>query len=219
MTTRDVATAAEGLVPLEPAPRSPREALARLLAGNRRWVNGEPRHPHQATSRRRSVAAGQAPFAAVLTCIDSRVPPELLFDQGLGDVLVIRTAGQAVDRVALGSLEFGPDELRVPLVFVLGHERCGAVTAAIAAIRQHRGRAPGHIQHVVDALRPAYTLAVRQPIREGGDLVDTMVRAQTRLTVAQLRRDHLLAERLRRGALAVVGGRYDLDTGRVEVIA
>ncbi|HLZ38345.1 MAG TPA: carbonic anhydrase [Mycobacteriales bacterium] len=104
-------------------------------------------------------------------------------------------------------------------MFVLGHELCGAVTAAIAAIRQHHGRAPGHIQHVVDALRPAYTLAVRQPIREGGDLVDNMVRAQTRLTVAQLRRDHLLAERLRRGALGVVGGRYDLDTGRVEVIA
>ena len=93
------------------------------------------------------------------------------------------------------------------------------MTAAVTAIRRHHGRAPGHIQHVVDALRPAYSLAVRQPLHQGGNLVDNMVRAQTRLTVAQLRRDHLLAERLRTGALAVVGGRYDLDTGRVEVIA
>lgn len=162
VTTRGLAAAAETDVPLEPAPRNPSEALARLLAGNRRWVNGEPRNPHQAAGRRRRVAARQAPFAAVFSCIDSRVPPELLFDQGLGDILVVRTAGQAVDGVALGSVEFGPDELRVPLVFVLGHERCGAVTAAITAIRQHRGHAPGHIQQVVDALRPAYTEATRQ---------------------------------------------------------
>jgi carbonic anhydrase len=215
VTTRGLAAAAETDAALEAAPRTPSEALARLLAGNRRWVNGEPRNPHQAAGQRRRVAARQAPFAAVFSCIDSRVPPELLFDQGLGDILVVRTAGQAVDEVALGSVEFGADELHVPLVFVLGHERCGAVTAAITAIRQHRGHAPGHIQQVVDALRPAYTEATRQ----SGDLVDNMVRAQTRLTVARLRRDGLLAERLRGGALAVVGGRYDLDTGLVEVIA
>lgn len=203
VTTRDVATAAEDLVPLEPAPRSPREALARLMAGNRRWLNGEPRHPHQAVSRASTPASRRSCCSTRVSATSSSSGPR----------------GRLVDDVTLGSVEFGPDELRVPLVFLLGHERCGAVTAAITAIRQHHGRAPGHIQHVVDALRPAYTLAVRQPTRKGGDLVDNMGRAQTRLTVAQLRRDHLLAERLRRGALGVVGGRYDLDTGRVEVIA
>jgi carbonic anhydrase len=112
-------------------------------------------------------------------------------------------------------VEFGPSELHTPLIVVLGHERCGAVIATIDAIEHHGGRAPGHLQAVVDALRPAYQVAAGQP----GDLVDNTVRAQTRLTVARLTADPLLAGRIRGGALAVVGGRYDLDTGRVDLIA
>jgi carbonic anhydrase len=127
----------------------------------------------------------------------------------------VRTGAQAVDDVALGSVEFGPSELHTPLIVVLGRERCGAVIATIDAIEHHRGRAPGHIQAVVDALRPAYQVAAGQP----GDVVDNMVRAQTRLTVARLKADPLLVGRIRSGALAVVGCRYDLDTGRVDLIA
>ena len=199
----------------ESRPAKPREALRLLLAGNRRWVTGRVRHPHQSIARREAVAAGQSPFAVVFSCIDSRVPPELVFDRGLGDLFVVRTGAHTVDDVVLGSVEFGPAELGTGLIVVLGHSRCGAVIAAIEAIEHHGGQAPGHLQAVVDALRPAYNAAVNQ----SGDLVDNMVRAQTRLTVRQLMVDSLFADRIRCGELAVVGGRYDLDTGRVDLIA
>ncbi|GII25109.1 carbonic anhydrase [Planosporangium mesophilum] len=199
----------------EPWPAGPRDALALLLEGNRRWVSGCPRHPHQSIARREAVAAGQSPFAVVFSCIDSRVPPELVFDRGLGDLFVVRTGGQSVDDVVLGSIEFGPAEFDTGLIMVLGHTRCGAVAATIEAVEDHAGRAPGHIQAVVDALRPAYEIAVRQP----GDVVDNTVRAQTALTVARLKADDQLADRARAGALVVVGGRYDLDSGRVELVA
>jgi carbonic anhydrase len=215
LTTLVSPTTAVAEASVEGRPANPREALQLLVAGNRRWISGCVRHPHQSTARRAVVAAGQSPFAVVFSCIDSRVPPELVFDRGLGDIFIVRTGAQAVDDVALGSVEFGPNELDTPLIVVLGHERCGAVIATIDAIQHHGGRAPGHIQAVVDALRPAYEVAATQP----GDIVDTMVRAQTTLTVARLKADPLLTGRIRSGALAVVGGRYDLGTGRVDLIA
>jgi carbonic anhydrase len=198
----------------ESRPKTGQQALGLLLAGNRRWVTGRVRHPHQSIRRRMSLTQSQSPFAVVFSCIDSRVPPELVFDRGLGDVFVIRTGAQTVDDVALGSVEFGPEETGTPLILVLGHQRCGAVIAAIDVIQNH-GHAPGHIQAVVDALRPAYNVAIHQ----SGDLVDNMVRAQTKLTVALFKRDPVLAERVHAGELMIVGGRYGLDTGGVEIIA
>ena len=190
-------------------PAVAKDPLGLLLAGNRRWVAGRARHPHSSVARRRRVAAGQDPFAVVFTCIDSRVPPELVFDRGLGDLFVVRTGAHVVDDAVLGSVEFGPAELGTPLVFVLGHERCGAVIAAIDAFSHHGGHAPGHLQAVVDALGPAYQAAAGRP----GDQVENTVRAQTRLTVALLRSDPLLRD------VRVLGGRYDLDTGQVELVA
>jgi carbonic anhydrase len=190
----------------------PRAALRILMAGNLRWAGGRPRHPRQSVRWREHVARHQAPFATVVSCIDSRVPPEMVFDAGLGDLFAVRTGAQTLDeRVVLGSIEFGPVNYpTAKLIFVLGHQDCGAVSAAIKVI-QSGGRAPGHIQAVVDALRPAYRIARRQP----GDLLDNMIRAQTRLTVERLRRDAVL----RKLDLLIVGGRYDLYTGRVEIIA
>jgi carbonic anhydrase len=193
---------------------SPRAALRMLMEGNRRWVRGAARHPSQTIQRRRRLAKGQNPFAVIFSCIDSRVPPEIVFDRGLGDLFVTRTGAQTADGVALGSVGFGPDELGTPLIFVLGHQSCGAVIAAIESIRTNTP-APGHVQAVVDALRPAYAVAVHQ----SGDLVDNMVRAQTKLTVAQLKKEPGLAEKIRAGRLMIVGGRYSLTTGRVEIIA
>ncbi len=198
----------------ESRPTTGQHALGLLLAGNRRWVTGRVRHPHQSIRRRMSLTQSQSPFAVVFSCIDSRVPPELVFDRGLGDMFVIRTGAQTVDDVTLGSVEFGPEENGTPLILVLGHQRCGAVIAAINAIQNH-GHAPGHIQAVVDALKPAYNVAIHQ----SGDLVDNMVRAQTKLTVALLKSDPVLAERVHAGELMIVGGRYSLDTGGVEIIA
>lgn len=194
----------------------PHVTLKTLLEGNQRWVRGELEHPHQTIERRKEVAAHQDPVAVVFSCIDSRVPPEIVFDCGIGDLFVIRTGGEALDDlVVLGSLEFGPSGYSsTRLVIVLGHQRCGAIIAAIESIQAHVP-APGHIQAIVDALRPAYHAAVGQP----GDLVENMVRAQVRLTVAALRADPLLAELVRSQGLLVVGGRYDLESGAVEIIA
>jgi carbonic anhydrase len=194
---------------------TPSRALKLLIDGNRRWVRGNVTHPHQSVARRRVLRHEQHPFATVVSCIDSRVPPELVFDRGIGDLAVIRTGAQVLDEgVVLGSVEFTPDHLGTPLIVVMGHQRCGAVKAAIETI-ESGGTAPGHIQAIVDALRPAYDVAIKQR----GDLVDNMVRAQTKLAVRQLRSDPLIKKFISQGKLKVVGGYYSLDTGAVSIIA
>jgi carbonic anhydrase len=191
-------------------PIGPQAGLRVLMAGNRRWVLGRAKHPRQSPWWREHLAYDQMPFATVISCIDSRVPPELVFDCGLGEILVIRTAAQTLDpQVVLGSIEFGPTYLdSARLMFVLGHQRCSAVEKAIYYISTRR-RAPGHIQAVVDALRPAYHVAKRQR----GDLVENMVRAQIRLTVEQLKQDPSLCNQL------IVGGRYAMSSGVINIIA
>jgi carbonic anhydrase len=193
----------------QPVP-GPAAALRVLMAGNQRWVRGKATHPQQSPAWRQSLAGHQDPFATVISCIDSRVPPEIVFDCGLGEMFVIRTGAQTLDdQVVLGSIEFGPVNYdSAKLMFVLGHQNCGAAKAAIEFIESGR-QAPGHIKAVVDALRPAYRVAQPQP----GDLVDNMVRAQIRLTVRQLKQDPLLSN------LMIVGGYYELASGVIDVIA
>ena len=192
------------------------EALKTLLEGNERWMRGELEHPRQTVERRLEVADHQEPFAVIFSCIDSRVPPEIIFDCGLGDLFVIRTGGEALDdMVVLGSPEFGPSGYAsARLILVLGHQRCGAITAAIESI-QTGVPAPGHITAIVDALRPAYDAAVGQP----GDLVENMVQAQVQLTVTALRSDPLLTQLVTDDGLMIVGARYDLESGAVDLIA
>ena len=194
----------------------PEEALRLLMEGNRRWSRGRPRHPHQSIPWRWHVARRQDPFATVFSCVDSRVPPEIVFDRGIGDMFTIRTGAQALDEgVVLGSIEFGPyNYCSARLMFVLGHQQCGAIAAAIEVI-ESGCRAPGHIQAVVDALKPAYYVAKPQP----GCLIDNMTRAQTRLTVQRLKRDPLLRELINTSGLKIVGGYYYLRSGLVEIIA
>ncbi len=193
---------------------TPSRALKLLVDGNKRWANSRLTHPYQTVARRRALGHQQHPFATVVSCIDSRVPPEIVFDRGIGDLAVVRTGAQVLDEgVVLGSVEFAPDRLATPLMLVMGHQRCGAVKAAIEVI-ETGATAPGHIQAVVDALRPAYAVAVGQR----GDLVENMVRAQTRLTVTQLRNDPLIKEFISQGKLRVVGGYYSLETGAVSII-
>lgn len=195
-------------------PTTPAAAFTRLMDGNGRWVSGALQHPDRDPDRRQFVAQEQEPFAAILSCIDSRVPPELLFDTGLGDLYVMRTGGEAVEPVVTGSVEYGPMTSGTPLVMVLGHQRCGAVKAAHASIRDGKPL-PGNLQAIAKALRPAY----EQAVREGGaDPVETMARAQVKLTATDLRSNHDLAPLVNKGALAVVGAYYSLDTGKVEVL-
>jgi carbonic anhydrase len=193
----------------------PGDALSELMRGNERWVNGDLIHPHQTVARREETADHQNPFAVVFSCIDSRVPPEIVFDRGIGDLFVIRTGAQVLDRsIVLGSIEFGPNGYNSQLIVVLGHTKCGAITAAIEVF-EGGPPPPGHIGAVVNALRPAYLVAKPEP----GDLVDNMVRAQVKLTVAELKGDPLLAKLMAEKGLQIVGGHYDLFTGVVDIIA
>jgi carbonic anhydrase len=195
---------------------APADVLRDLLAGNERWVAGQARHPRQSPDWRERLAIGQEPLATVLTCIDSRVPPELLFDCGLGEMFVIRTGAQMIDDgIVLASAQFGPVSCAVTrLILVLGHSGCGAVAAAIPVLGGG-GRAPGRVQALVDALRPAYAEA----LRESGDLAANMIRAQTRLTVGRLERDPVLRELADDGGLLIAGGHYDLASGAVTLLS
>lgn len=184
-------------------------AQQKLLAGNKRYVEASLSHTNQTAQRRAEVAKGQKPFAAIVTCSDSRVPPEILFDQGLGDLFVIRLAGNIVDDAALASLEYAVEHLGVKYIMVLGHERCGAVEATIKGGKPH-----GHMGSLTKAIQPAVDKAKDQP----GDLVDNAVKANVALAVQQLKGSApVLEESVKKGELMVVGGRYDLDDGRVAV--
>ncbi|MEJ3744232.1 carbonic anhydrase [Actinomycetes bacterium KLBMP 9797] len=207
-------SAASAAATTEPTPTTPAEALRRLLAGNHRFVTGHPRHPHQTVERLRELAAGQHPFLITLGCADSRVPPELLFDQGLGDIFDNRVAGNEVDDLLLGSIEYAVEHFAPPVLMVLGHERCGAVTATIEAI-ETGATAPGHIGAIVTALRPIIEPVLDQP----GDKVDNAVVANVKAQArALVETSDIVREKVEAGTLAVVGARYDLDTGRVTLV-
>ncbi len=190
---------------------TPDAALQKLMDGNRRYIDQKRTFPDQSRSRILEVAKGQNPFATILGCSDSRVAPEILFDQGLGDLFDIRVAGNFIDNVVLGNMEYAVVELGVPLLVVLGHERCGAVKAALDG-----KPVPGHIGSLVRAIKPAVSATKGQP----GDAWDNAVRANVKMSVKNLKaRSPILAKAIKAGTLKVVGGRYDLDTGTVEIIA
>ncbi|RAK36722.1 carbonic anhydrase [Actinoplanes lutulentus] len=195
------------------APETPRAALEAILAGNRRFAAGHPRHPHQNLARVRETAAGQDPFVIVLGCADSRVSPEVLFDQGVGDIFDNRVAGNIVDDLLLGSIEYAVEEFVPPLIVVLGHERCGAVAATLNAVRTG-GTAPGHIAAIVAALTPIVTPYVNDP-----DGVENAVRANVRAQAeALLETSDIVRESVEAGHTAVVGARYDLESGRITLV-
>ena len=201
------ALAAESAAASDPSGVSPKEALARLLEGNRRYMRSKAAHPRQGNTRRHALAKGQHPFATIFGCVDSRVPPEVIFDQGLGDLFVIRTAGQVIDDAVLGSIEYGVEHIGMPLVVVLGHEGCGAVGATIDAVKSG-AKVPPHIDYLVRGIRPAVVATKNR----SGDHLDNAVRENARLVAAALRRNEIIAH------ARVVAARYDLDRGRVTVL-
>jgi carbonic anhydrase len=182
-------------------------ALAELKAGNQRHIHNQYRHPHEGLGRRESLVKGQQPHAVVLSCADSRVPPEIVFDQGLGDLFTVRVAGNIADDVVIGSIEYAAEHLHTPLVVVLGHESCGAVTAAT-----EKGPAPGHLPALVDAIQPAVEKARSEP----GDLLANAVRENVVQVVGKLRSSSpILGEMVSKGELRVVGAVYSLHSGEV----
>ncbi len=189
------------------------QALAALKEGNERFVTAGSECFDDLVQRRQSIAGGQTPFAVIVSCSDSRVPPELLFTRGLGELFVIRDAGNTVDTVAMGSIQYAVEHLGVPLVVVLGHRRCGAVQAAVAVVEEN-AVFPGSIGQMVEPIVPA----VLRAKGDGGDLLENAVRENVRRTVTRLRSstEPILSEPLASGHLRIVGARYDLDDGRVD---
>ncbi|PZM96277.1 MAG: carbonic anhydrase [Actinobacteria bacterium] len=193
------------------ARRSPSEVLADLLAGNERFVQGRPRYGHDVTAAA-AVAGSQEPGAVVVGCMDSRVPLEAIFDQTFGAICVARSAGHVLDQAVLGSIEFAVWQLRVPLVVVLGHERCGAVAATIDALRAGQ-RPGGALNYLIDEIAPA----VAEVGLDSPDVHARALRVHIRSTVRRLRAEKRVIERPT-GDIAVVGAVYNLDTGRVDVL-
>lgn len=189
---------------------SPDEALSRLMAGNQRYVGAKEQHPDESLARRKELVGGQNPFAVVLGCADSRVSPELLFDQGLGDLFVIRVAGNIVDDAILGSIEYAVEHLGTKLIVVLGHEKCGAVSAAVEG-----GEAAGHLKALVAAILPSVKATAGDP----GDKVHNCVIANARRVAMQIRQSQpILKEYVERKKLKVVAADYALDTSRVNLL-
>ena len=191
---------------------TPEMALQELKDGNKRFADGMMRHPGHNPKRRQQVAQNQQPFAVVLACSDSRLPPEVVFDQGLGDLFVIRVAGNIVDTAVLGSVEYALEHLGSPLVMALGHQSCGAVTATLETIR-NKTEAPGDIEALVDAIEPAVALAEQRP----GDLLDNTIRANTDRSRDTISGAPALQASLNKRAVKVVSAYYSLDTGIVRV--
>lgn len=204
---------------------SPAEALERLIAGNRRFVLGQGiREVDFEHSRRKVLAESQNPFAIILGCSDSRVPAELVFDQGLGDLFVIRVAGNIVMPSQIGSVEFAAEQFGTKLVVVLGHSQCGAVLATLEELeRPTEARSP-NLRHIVDAIRPSVeplfeAQACGHGTRNGKELVQSAVRANIRASVDRLRHGSEMVETLiSREQLLVVGAEYSLETGIVELL-
>ena len=214
---------------------SPTEAISRLKEGNGRFIAGNAQHPHdtaderafiaknsyenpdaislgmtseQAAKRRTELTKSQHPFAIILSCSDSRVPPELVFDEGLGDLFVVRVAGNVLNDEGLGSIEYGVDVLGARLIVVLGHQSCGAVDAAMKTVAA-KGKAPGHIQSLVTAIKPVVDSTPKADL-------ETMIKANVKHVVEALRTSKpILKTRVDSGDVQVVGGYYTLDTGAV----
>ena len=188
---------------------SAEQALKLLLEGNQRFVAGKLEHPNQTPARRAEVAKGQHPFAAVLACSDSRTPPEIIFDRGLGDIFTVRVAGNVADQVVIESLDYSVKHLGVRVVMVLGHRRCGAVIAAVEGDEKTK-KTSGRCSK-------SWTPRCAQAGMPG-DPVENAVRENVKLVVLNLAASQELSAMVKSGELKIVGGIYDLDTGTIEML-
>lgn len=193
-------------------PSNPREAWEALLSGNQRFVNGDPAHPRQDIDRRQVLAAAQRPFAALFGCADSRLSAEIIFDVGLGDLFVVRNAGQVIAETILGSLEYSVEVLGVSLILVLGHDECGAIRATIDA-KEGRVSAKGEFIHdLVSRIQPTVETANSQ----GKFGIDEITELHVKDTINEMvTRSKVISEAVKTGKLAVVGANYKLVEGDI----
>jgi carbonic anhydrase len=193
------------------------EALQKLMDGNKRFVQSQANSQKLCDiTTRRKLTKGQQPYAVILTCSDSRVPPEIIFDKGLGEIFVIRVAGNILDPVVLGSIEYAAEHLGSPLIMVLGHERCGTITAAVDA----KGKPEGNLGSIIKAIFPAVKQAKKEYTgKDKAQLVETAIDNNTKLVAADLtRRSSLLKQLVKEGKVKIVTAKYDLDDGTVTLM-
>ena len=192
------------------------EALAKLKAGNERYVSAPQLCALDLSTQRERVAKAQTPWATIITCSDSRVPPELLFGGlGLGELFVARNAGNMVDTATMGTIEYGAEHLGVSLIVIMGHERCGAVAAACEVVEKHT-KLPGSIRPMVNAIVPAAKAVRGKP----GDFVDNTVRESAKRTATKVAtKSEIVLHLIKENKVKVVAARYDLDNGRVEFLS
>lgn len=203
------ASASPAVYTRPPEITSPVEAGTLLKDGNARFLSGSILPKDLSQSRRDELARGQTPFAVIVTCSDSRVPPELIFDQALGDIFVVRVAGNVVDPVTLGSVEYAAEHLHAPLVVVMGHTKCGAVSAAVEG-----GEAPGDIAAIVRRIKPAVALA-KAGGATGADLGVKSVLLNVELQTKAAEHSKILEELVDKGKLGIVGAVYDIKSGEI----
>ena len=186
------------------------EALKKLFEGNERFSKGEAKHPNQDKKRILEIAKDQNPFAVVIGCSDSRIVPEIIFDQGLGDLFVIRVAGNTVGNVCIGSVEYAVEHLGIELVLILGHKRCGVVKTAASGDDVH---------HHLGSLVKTAQIAVEKVKDKPGCLIDNAVKENVKLLKEKLEHaDHFISDYIKEGRCKVVGAYYDLDNGKVEIL-
>lgn len=197
-----------------PRPETPAQAWAELKAGNERFVAGTPHHPNQDAARRGELAGGQAPFATLFGCGDSRCAAEVIFDQGLGDLFVVRTAGHVVDSAVLGSLEFGVAVLGVPLIVILGHDSCGAVKAGMAHAKTGE-MPPGYIRDIVERVSPSVVAAHQAGMTSADEIEAEHVRQTMRLIAD---RSQMIRAAVDEGRCAIIGLAYALAEGNARLV-
>ena len=189
------------------------ETLKKLMDGNQHFVSGQPAQKDIGSVRRTELVKGQSPSAVVLSCSDSRVPPELIFDQGLGDLFVIRVAGNVADPVALGSIEYAVEHIHVPLIIVMGHDRCGAVSATIQG-----GKPEGNIRAIVRKIAPAVR-RVKTTGKKGDDLLQAaIIQNAWNVATALTRESKIIKHLVDKKKLKIVAAKYSLETGKVELL-
>lgn len=189
------------------------EALSKLLDGNKRFVSGGLAKKDLGEGRRLEIAKGQHPFAIVLSCADSRVPAEHVFDQGLGDIFVVRVAGNIVEKTTLGSIEYGAEHLHAPLLVILGHTQCGAVKATLEA----KGKPEGNIGAILKKIMPAVETA-KKANKGPEDTLNLAISENVKNVHKEVTKSKIISELVHEGKLKIVGAVYDLGTGKVNMV-
>ncbi|MDE2387161.1 MAG: carbonic anhydrase [Actinomycetales bacterium] len=196
-------------------PQTPREAWDALVAGNHRFVTGNPAHPRQDIDVREALAVKQRPFAALFGCADSRLSAEIIFDVGLGDLFVVRNAGQVIGETILGSLEYSVEVLGAPLILVLGHDECGAIRATMDDVAGNLSASGQYIHHLVDQIRPT----VLEANAAGKTEIDEVTEWHVQDTINEmLTKSKTIADAIKAGKLGVVGANYKLALGEIHPI-